>query len=160
MLKKTKQQNWQVGDLFVVQTKDGKCVIGQIVGQETEVLNSASVAFFDRRSDSNSPSFEIGSISENEAFAVLFATRDQLDSGEWKVISHHRLLVSDKMRPYENLRNNGWVGAKVIGSANINEFLNAFYALCPWDDWKDPSYLDRFLISPEKKPLNVVYKNQ
>jgi len=46
----------------------------------------------------------------------------------------------------------------VIGSAIVNEFLNAYYALQPWDDWKDPHYLDSLLVSPDKKPTKLLYK--
>jgi hypothetical protein len=62
--------------------------------------------------------------------------------------------------PYESLRNKGFVGAKVVGSKNVNELLNAYYGLSPWDDWKDPTYLDKLLISPEKKPTTVKYKGR
>jgi len=49
---------------------------------------------------------------------------------------------------------------KIVGSANIAEFLNAYYGLVPWDDWADPNYLDKLLISPDKKPKNIIFKNR
>jgi len=36
--------------------------------------------------------------------------------------------------------------------------MNAFCGLTFWDDWADPNYLDRLLISPTVKPKNLLYK--
>ena len=52
----------------------------------------------------------------------------------------------------------GWVGAKVIGSGNVNKFMNAYFGLSLWDDWHDPTYLDRLLVSPEKRPAKLILK--
>ena len=41
------QKNWHLGDLFLVPLIDGSSVVGQIVGQERNVLNSVSCVFFD-----------------------------------------------------------------------------------------------------------------
>ena len=49
------------------------------------------------------------------------------------------------------------MGAKVVGSANVGALCDAFYGLARWDDWKDPEYLDKLLLSPEKKPRGVRY---
>ena len=45
------------------------------------------------------------------------------------------------------------IGAKIIGSGIVNEFVEAFYGLVPWDDWKAPHYLDSLLISEAAKPV-------
>lgn len=58
--------------------------------------------------------------------------------------------------PYENLRKEDWVGAKVIGSRIVSKFLEAFYRLRAWDAWKDPTYFDRLLVAPEKRPADVI----
>lgn len=85
-------------------------------------------------------------------------TRDLLDSGEWKILATHPVEVPRSKFPFETLRRKGFIGATVTGSGNINEFANAFCALVPWDDWADPSYLDRLLLSPELKPKNLIFK--
>jgi regulator of RNase E activity RraB len=60
--------------------------------------------------------------------------------------------------PYEHLRSNGFVGAKIIGSGIVNRFLNAYYGFEAWDDWHDPNYLDTLLISPTKRPKHPILK--
>jgi len=153
------KKKWKVGDLFVVQTSDGKFVLGQIVGREASAMNSISVAFFDRRLDSpNEAVNAAASVNANDAFAILFVTRDQLDSGKWQLVGCLEPIIPQAMLPYENLRQTGFVGAKIIGSGIANKFLDAFYALRPWDAWHNPNYLDGLLISPAKKPANLIYK--
>lgn len=36
--------------------------------------------------------------------------------------------------------------------------MNAYFALEPWDDWKDPHYLDSLLVSPDNGPERLVLK--
>jgi hypothetical protein len=70
-------------------------------------------------------------------------------------------VVPPEDKPYERLRAQGFVGAKVRGSAVVEEFVNAFYGLMPWDDWYVPDYLDDFLVSPDKKPdQRLVYSGR
>lgn len=147
------KQKWGVGSLFAVQTDDSLSVVGQIVGQEPEVLNSASVAFFDKRYQRIEEIPSHSAPDPAEVFAILFVTRDLLDSGVWRVVGESKVVVPQVMLPYEHLRESKFTGAKVYGSGIVNAFLNAFYGLALWDDWHDPNYLDRLLLTPDKKPL-------
>jgi hypothetical protein len=157
---KKQTQAWKVGDLFLVETVDKMHVIAQVVAQEPQVLNSVSCAFFDCRVKSEDELAQLKDLSLSHLFSALFVTRDLLDNGTWRIIAHRPIIISKEHLPYEHLRTKGYVGAKVIGTANVREFLNAFYGLIPWDDWKDPAYLDGLLISPDKKPKKLKYKNQ
>ena len=42
------------------------------------------------------------------------------------------------------------MGINTEGSAIIDDLLS-YFSLAPWDDWHDPEYLDKLLISPDKK---------
>jgi hypothetical protein len=156
-MQKRKRQSWNVGDVFLVKILD-KRVVGQIVGHESEVLNSVSCAFFDIRVGDEEEVPKITDLPIDKVFSVIFATRDLLDSGAWRVVNHARVAVPQDRYPFEDLRDVGFIGAIVYGSAIVNEFLNAFYGLMPWDDWKNPDYLDHLLISRDKKPKTLVYK--
>lgn len=153
-----KKQSWEVGDVFTVRTSDGKLVLGQVVGQEPKALNSATLAFYDVRVDTEEQAKRIRTLDANKAFSVVFATRDLLDSGTWRIVGKAPIGINREDLPYEDLRDSGFVGVKIIGSGNLEEFLNAFYGLAPWDDWKDPQYLDRLLFSPSKKPTKLIFK--
>jgi hypothetical protein len=153
-----RRQQWRIGDVFAVENADGQRTIGQIVGQESEVLNSVSCAFFDLRLGKEGNLDTIGDSELDDPFAVLFVTRDLLDNGVWPVIGRRPVRLGRDQLPYEQLRDSGFVGAKVIGTKIVGEFLNAYRGLTPWDDWKDPAYLDGLLVSPEKKPPGIVLK--
>lgn len=154
-MKKVKPtQNWKEGDCFVVPLNDGGGLLGQVLAAEPVVLNSVSCALFDQRVRAQECQVpELGSL-----FSTVLTTRDLLDSGHWKVVASHPVQVPREKFPFEPLRQHRFVGARVVGSRNVEEFANAFCGLASWDDWADPGYLDRLLISPDVKPKNLLYR--
>lgn len=157
---KRRRQSWDVGDVFIVQTQDGKNVVGQIVGQERDVLNCVSCAFFDFRVKTEHELTDAHELPIDRIFSVLFVSRDLLDSGAWRVVKPLPVKVPTQWLPFEHLPRDEWIGAEVRGSAIVNEFLNAFFGLVPWDDWHDPAYLDGLLLSADKKPRRLIYKKR
>lgn len=154
-----RRQQWEIGDVFTVPTVDGQLALGQIVGREPSVLNSVTVALFDQRY-APSPSIVPMDLSEARAFSVLFTTHDLLDSGVWRVVGTKPVAIPRAQLPYESTRATGFVGAKVTGSAIVRELINAFFGLVPWDDWKDPNYLDGLLRPTRKRPANAMLKRR
>jgi hypothetical protein len=153
------EQKWETGDVFLIENDDGMYSVAQVIGREPDVLNSVSCAFFDIRVSNVAEASLIRELPNNRLISVLFVTRDLLDLGGWRVVGRLPVVVPKSYFPYEKSRSTGFVGAKVIGTKNVNEFINAYHGLKPWDDWKDPHYLDKLLLSPDKKPSNVRYKN-
>ncbi len=152
-----KKQAWGTGDVFVVETSDGRYAVGQIVGREAGALNSASVAFFDQRCDRPEDAPDLP-LALDRVISVVFSTRDLLDSWTWRVVGNQPVTVPKRLLPHEATRASGWTGAKVIGSGILRQFLDAYFGLAPWDDWHDPTYLDRLLLSPDKKPKDLILK--
>jgi hypothetical protein len=150
-----KKQSWLIGDQFLVPLPDGSASRGQVVGQEPRVLNSVTCAFYSAKL---SPNAKQAITSLDSLIACLFTTRDLLDNGTWRVLGHAPVTIPPHLFPFEETRHHGWVGAKVYGSQIVAEFLAAFHCLAPWDDWADPTYLDRLLITPDKKPTKLVLK--
>jgi hypothetical protein len=155
---KNAAQAWKIGDVFAISLDDQSYAIGQIIGREAQVLNSASIALFDIRVENTSISKIV--LSLDRLYSVLFVTRDQLDDGTWKVIGEASIGVSPQDFPYESLRRSGFVGAKVIGSGIVRNFVRAFYGFCAWNFYLDPEYFDRLLISPAKRPTQLVFKDK
>jgi hypothetical protein len=155
-----RRQRWQVGDVFTVPTSDGLVAVGQVIGREPDLPRSATIALFDEKHGSLEAARGNSVLEPNAVFAVLFVTTNHLDSGDWCVIDHREVAIDPRRNPYEHTRENGFVGAKIVGANIVSEFVNAFYGLAPWDDWKDPNYLDSLLISKSAKPVGrLVYKN-
>src|SRR5260221_7397416 len=149
-----KRQKWQVGDLFAVPLLDGTFAVGHVVGRERKVLNSVTCAFFSTRFKE----FRDSMPDPDSLIACLFTTHDLLGRGVWKVVGHAAPEIPYEYMPCEETRSMGWVGARVYGSGNVNEFLNAYHGLTAWDDWADPGYLDGLLISRNKKPAKLLLK--
>jgi hypothetical protein len=109
MAKKREKQSWDVGDIFLVPTSDGLYAVGQVLGHERAAMDSATCALFDFRVKRDE---ELKSLSvlppqnllstllgrmrpragpapmllSEKLFAVLFATRESLDDGSWRVV--------------------------------------------------------------------------
>lgn len=94
----------------------------------------------------------------SDPIAVLLVTPDLLNKRIWPIPSHGEPKVLPQDRPYE--RKAKWVGAKIIGSGNIEKFLAAYHGLAPWDDGHDPNYLDKLLLPGTPRPANVVLSRE
>lgn len=155
--KRRKKHVWTVGDLFTIPLADGSFCIGRVIEFEPKALNSVICAFYTHRVDKIPNEEPV--LSNDELISVLFVTRDLLDSGAWKVFSSSSEDFSlSKYFDISSLRNVGFVGVKIIGSGLIIELLNAYYMLSLWNDYANPDYLDSLLLSPDKKPKNVLLK--
>lgn len=148
-------QTWQAGNCFIIPLLDGCGLLGQVLSIESAVLNSASCALFFQKlpSETATASPDLGQL-----FSTVMTTRDLLDSGHWKIIGMSDIEVPRTQFPFESLRDSGFIGANVVGSRNIEEFANAYCGHSLWDDWADPQYLDRLLISQDVKPSTLRYK--
>lgn len=153
-----KSVKYAAGDFFLVPLLNSRYAVGQIVKPlEVGAMGSFScVLFF--RSLQHPDDLPCGEISSGDAFAALLVTPDLLNGGRWIVQKAGRMIVPEERLPFAKMRADGFVGAKIRGSKLVEDFLNASFALIPWDDWHDPRYLDTFLISPEKKPGNLILK--
>jgi len=58
----------------------------------------------------------------------------------------------------DDVRANGYVGVKVIGSGIITKFLEAYHSLYPWNGFARPDYLDSLLLRKEYKPKSVLIR--
>lgn len=156
-MKKNRRQQWKVGDIFTVPQLDGNKSIGQVL--DIPLPNIVSCAFFDIRVSGDQPvrDFAFAEEDHGKIVAAIWTTPDLLHLGKWVVIGHQQPQLPREAFPNEELRGSRWVGAKTYGSGNVEKFLDAFYSLRAWDDWHDPTYLDGLLISPEKKPENLIY---
>ena len=150
-------QGWQVGDVFIVQQRDGICTIGQIL--DHMMTNVLSCAFYDIRV----PCADVSGtfvLDEGRLIAALSVTREQLDCGKWRVVGHQPISLNRGVWPNERCREQLWVGAVVYDAAIAEDLLDAYNGLIPWDDWHDPEYLDKLLAAPDRKPKHVVYKKR
>jgi len=141
---------WKTGDLFLVPQSDGGHTIAQVLSYEIQAMNSAVCAFTLRRVAKGDP---IKPVRLNEVISIQFVTIDLLDSKIWPIVGHAPIPKFQQLFNLQAHRKNQFIGTTTIGSGIITDFLNACFGLEPWDDWYDPKYLDKLLLSPEKAAL-------
>lgn len=151
-----KKVNWQGGDVFSVRLKDGTYSIGQVL--DLQMKNVVRCAFFDERNKNQQ--IANASCDIKNLIALVATTKEQLDFGIWKILENRAIEIHIDDYPNEQFRNNGWIGAKVYDAAVVEAFLDAFYSLAPWDDWADPTYLDKLLVDESKKPNGLIYNRK
>lgn len=150
-----KVQPWTPGDVFLVEQRDGVCSVGQVIDQIMK--NVVSCAFYDIRlpCDADRPPDQL---ILSQLIAVLSVSREQLDFGKWRVVGSNRVGLDRQLWPNEAFRQDHWIGAKIYDASIAEELLDAYNGLVAWDDWHDPEYLDKLLVSPDRKPKNLLYK--
>lgn len=151
-----KKIEWHNGDVFVVKLKDGTYSVGQIL--ELLMSNIVSCAFFNERY-SCIENVTIHNLCDiHNLISLISCSREQLDYDIWQIIGNKPIEINKKAFPNEQFRNNGWIGTKSYDAAIVEEFIDAYYALVPWDDWYDPNFLNELLIDVSKRPSNIIYK--
>ena len=77
-------------------------------------------------------------------------------------------MVIDRVEPFDPnqyiafdlLRANGYIGAKILGSAIIMKFISAYLGHYPWNCYYKDDYFDEFLLYPENKPEHVYFSKK
>lgn len=150
-----RKQKWKNGDVFLVPLLDGTYTVGQVIRKTKEALNSAVCAFFDIRLIEGAAE-NIEELTDNLLVALKFSSVGLLDAGEWEVVDNRVPLDTRKYFDLDQLAKDRYLNVNIVGSANLRELMNAYYALSPWNTFYDPQYLDKLLISPDKKPRNLI----
>lgn len=120
--------------------------------------NVVSCAFYDVRISCEQATVPRFDLPVRHLIAVLSVSREHLDFGKWRVVDHQPVSPDPEMWPNEEFRSARWIGAKIYDAAIAEKLLNAYNGLVPWDDWHDPEYLDKLLVSPDRKPKHVLRK--
>ena len=95
----------------------------------------------------------------DDVVALVALTREQLDFGAWPLLGLSSLIATSRDFANERFAASAYAGAKIYDAALAEDFLAAFHALRPWDDWHDPHYLDAWLVSPSRKPRHLLLKS-
>lgn len=137
------RQKVKVGDVFWVPIESDTYVLGQIIEEEKEVLNSITCSFF----DCTATNLDSANLDFSNPISCQFVTRDLFNNGNWVRVNNLPNQVGDYLLPYREAKNNGWIGAKVIGSGNIKDFLSAFYGMRDWHEMFEPKYYENLLLN-------------
>lgn len=150
-----KRIKWTYGDVFIVKLRNSKFCVGQIL--DLQMDNIVRVALFNEVI-CNLVKLDLSKICQLENLISLVAvSRENLDNGTWKIIGSKEIRIPLLMFPNEKFRVNGWIGSVIYDCGLVDDFVNSFFALLPWDDWHDPNFLDEFLVDKKKKPQDLIF---
>lgn len=141
----------KAGDVFWVPIEDETVVLGQIVEIQKEAMNSITCAFYNVRRDSPERVIE----RFHSPIAIQFVTKDLFTNGSWPRVGNEEIIVSENKLPHRDAQNNGWVGARIIGSGIIVKFLSAFFGLRSWNEMHDPNYYEELLLPGVRREENA-----
>ena len=87
--------------------------------------------------------------------ALLAVKRYGLASGHWPVLATAPVVFAKAEFANEQFRDAGYVGATMFDYGLAEDFLSAYHGLVPWNDWKNPNYLDTMLAPNVKRPATA-----
>lgn len=140
---------------FAIGLDNSTYCVGQVLGQN--MVNTLSISIYNELLENLENVDSSKLCSKENIISIIEVTKEQLTYGVWKILGNKELNIPQKDFPNEKFRNKGWVGAKTYDAALAEDFVNAYYALKPWDSFFDASYLDQFLIDISKKPVNLIW---
>lgn len=149
-----------VGSAFLIPLDDGSASLAQIVEIVPDVLNSITIAMFDRRIIELNSMPKLVSLQNERLVSCQFVTRDLFSNGVWLQIARVPVDISCDRLPYRDTEKHRWIGAKMIGSGNIRKFLSAYHGLRPWNEMLDPDYYSKLLLPGIPVPLTVTTRNK
>lgn len=150
-----RSQSFSSGDVFRIQLLDGSCALGQIIEVTKQAMNSVLCGFYDVRAAETE--IDRTEIFRRNLISVQFVTPESLKRSSWPVVRHEAVPFDpNEFIPFDELAEKGFVGARIVGSGIMKEFMNAYFGLKPWDDWHDPTFLDSLLAPGAKRPSAIV----
>jgi hypothetical protein len=157
-----KRIQWNLGDVFAIPLSNGKYAIGHALSQR--LPNAIRIAVYDEVIENLEGNNVDRLCRQVDLISLIEVTKEQLDFGVWKVIGNKVTNIPVSKHANEQFRNADpyldGVGSSIYDAVFSEDFLNAFYALIPWDGWYKPDLLDEILIDKSKKPTNLIYKHK
>lgn len=151
-----KKTIWHPGDIFVIPLLSGDYAIGHILDQR--MVNTVRIALYNTIVNEVKNIDPRNVINDESLISLIEVTREQLDYGVWPILTNLPTSIPISKYANEEFRLNNWINSITHDAALAEDFVNSYHGFLPWDDWYNPDYLDGYLVSPDKKPKNLLYK--
>jgi hypothetical protein len=157
-MSRNRKTHWPLGAIFAVALPDGTFALGQAISMM--MANVVYCALTDRSVSSIAAATSaVPTLTPKDVVARVALTREQLDYAAWPVVGVADPLAAVTHFTNERFAATRYVGATMYDAVVAQDFLAAFHALAPWDDWFDPDFLDAWLVSPDRKPAVLLFKS-
>lgn len=150
--KRPKPQKWKEGDIFSIPLSDGSFGYGQVLWHQNK-KSTVTCAIFGCQGNGNMP---IDTVVQSPVISAMTVKNlFDLNSGKWKVEGTHSLVLEKSNVPWEHSGATG-VDSKVYQEQTLTEFLEAYFALKPWNAWLTDKFFDLFLLPGVNRPTNSI----
>jgi hypothetical protein len=151
--KRPKPQKWQEGDIFAIPLLDRTFGFGQVLWHQNK-KSSVTCAIFDFQSKEIKAIEDI--VQSNVISVMTVKNLFDLNSGKWKVIGNHSLVIEKSKVPMEHSGNPG-ISLKIYQESTLSDFIEAYFRIKPWTHlpFKD-SFMDKLLLPGVVRPDNVI----
>jgi len=133
---------YRAGDVFKVPSSSGATYIGQVVDDTKPDIGAAFCYFYGKDGD----------VSSTNIISASFVTPDLIERGAWEITGYQVVPDHPARRKLVDARENAFVGAVVVGSGLVAEYLDTFYGVIDEHHWPDPRYFRRFFLSYPDDP--------
>jgi hypothetical protein len=154
-MKRRKRIKWSNGDLFAVPLVDG--TFGLVQAVDHWLPHWIYTGVTDHRF-TNLPS-DVVAMGQKNVIARIAVSDDAFDFGDFMRLGHAEPLARRKDFANEQFASNGYIGAVSYTAGILVDFLSAWHAISPWNQYKDSDYFDKLLAKGIKRPDNVIMKN-
>jgi len=138
----------KVGDVFAIRLRDGTIGVGHVVAYEGR---RSACALFAKRAHEYMGLLSELDMSLAQPLTILTITDARLRRGDWPIFSHRIIDYSNHAIPSD--------GRGTSHTSDIIEdFLEAYHGLTPWDGMYEPDYFQKKLIPGVPVPPTVRYK--
>ena len=151
--KRPKPQKWQKGDIFAIPLSDRSFGYGQVLWHQNK-KSSVTCALFDCQSKEIKAKEDI--VQSNVISVMTIKNLFDLNSGKWKVVGNHSLVMKDINIPIEHSGKPG-IGMKIYQESTLSDFLESYFMIKPWNHlpFKD-SFMDTLLLPGVVRPKKVM----
>ena len=145
------------GDVFTISLLNGKICCGQVL--DFMLPNIIRISLFEGMFESGEL-IDIEQLVYTKVFSRIATDKHFINAGEWSIIGRTKVLTPISDFPNEEFRREDWVGAVHYSATMVESFVNAYYGLKAWDMYYEPNYLDEFLVNPNDKPNNLMFRKK
>jgi hypothetical protein len=151
--KRPKPQKWQEGDIFTIPLSDSTFGYAQVSSHQNK-KSTLACTVFDCRSQEIKPIEDI--ICSTVISIMTLKNLFDLNSGKWKVIGNHSLVIEKSKVPMDHLAQPG-IGSKIYQESILSDFIEAYFKIKPWNHlpFKD-NFMDTLLLPGVVRPDNVI----
>lgn len=157
-LKPKRGQKIKDGDYFAIPLENGEFSVGQILRACT--FGNCACIIFNQKLPQEIP--ENIHFEESSIISALFVVT-ALIKKYFPIIqsgTSDKHLLQKFFPDIERFEQGDIMGLLSNQTGIVEGLANAYFGLAPWDGWYDPEYFDTLLVSPDKKPQNLIYKNK